>query len=134
MPLLQLIYLSSVNPKTGGVDPAPILVISRRNNARDGVTGMIYSDGARFLQVLEGPAPAVEGALRRIARDTRHTGLFVLSRREIHRREFGEREMAHCVPGEEADGFFDRVGRIVARASEDARATFQGFANVRRAA
>lgn len=58
----------------------------------------------------------------------------MLSRRALHRREFGDWQMAHRTPGEDADGFVARVGRIVAHASDDLRATFQGFAEVRRAA
>lgn len=134
MSLLQLVYVSSVNPKTGGVDPAPILVASRRNNARNGVTGMLYSDGARFMQVLEGPAEAVEATFKRIHRDTRHRAIVELLRREIQRREFGDWEMAHRVPGDDADAFVERIGKLVARASEQVRATFKGFAEVRRAA
>ena len=132
--MLQLIYVSSVNPKTGGVDPAPILVVSRRNNARDHITGMLYSDGARFLQALEGPEAAVEAAFQRIGRDTRHRAIVTLSRRIVQRREFGEWQMAHRTPGEDADAFVARVGKIVARASADVRAIFEGFADVRRAA
>ncbi len=132
--MLQVIYVSSVNPVTGGVDPAPILVVSRRNNAREGITGMLYSDGGRFLQVLEGPAEAVDAALARIRRDQRHRGMVEVSRREVKIREFGSWEMAHRTPGEEAEAFISRVAKLVARASEDVRATFEGFADVRRAA
>jgi len=132
--MLQLIYVSTINPKIGGVDPAPILATSRRNNARDELTGMLYSDGLRFLQVLEGAEEAVERAFERISRDTRHRAIVVLSRRTTHRREFGDWQMAHRTPGEDADAFVARVGKIVARASEDVRATFRGFAEVRRAA
>jgi hypothetical protein len=132
--MLQLIYVSSINPKTGGVDPAPILVTSRRNNARDQITGVLYSDGLRFMQVLEGPDEAVERAFKRISRDTRHRAIVVLSRRPVHRREFGDWQMAHRTPGEDADAFVARIGKIVARASDEVRATFQGFAEVRRAA
>jgi len=58
--MLQLINISSINPKAGGVEPAPILVASRRNNARDRDTGLLYSDGLRFLQVFEGPEDKVD--------------------------------------------------------------------------
>lgn len=70
--MLQLIYVSTINPKAGGVDPAPILVASRRNNGRDRITGMLYSDGQRFMQVLEGPDYKVEETFKRISRDARH--------------------------------------------------------------
>ena len=92
------------------------------------------ADGARFMQVLKGPKEAVEAAYKRIGRDTRHRAIVELVRREIQRREFGEWEMAHRVPGDDADAFVERIGKLVARASDQVRATFQGFAEVRRAA
>lgn len=44
---------------------------SKRNNARDGLTGALLYDRGRFVQVLEGPADRVGQAVSRIARDNR---------------------------------------------------------------
>ena len=49
--LRQLVYISTATPGTA-VDPAPILTASRRNNARDRITGLLWFDGKRFLQAL----------------------------------------------------------------------------------
>ncbi|RYD62298.1 MAG: BLUF domain-containing protein [Sphingomonadales bacterium] len=131
--MLQLVYVSSANRREA-IDPANILATSRRNNLRDGITGMLYSDGARFLQVLEGPELKVEAAYARIEADPRHRAIVILSRRTIDAREFGEWEMAHHIPGSDADAFVDRVKALAAGASSNVRATFEGFARVRRAA
>ena len=59
--LRQIIYASE---RTGGREAAAdelrrILEQSRHNNAIDGVTGLLWSDGRRFMQVLEGPDESV---------------------------------------------------------------------------
>ena len=131
--MLQLVYVSSANRREAP-DPVRILATSRRNNHRDSITGLLYSDAARFLQVLEGPEAKVEEAFARIQADPRHRALVVLSRRTVEAREFGNWEMAHYVPGSDADGFLERISKLAANASSDVRATFEGFAKVRRAA
>jgi hypothetical protein len=131
--VLQLVYVSSVNP---GVVVAieAILATSQRNNARDGITGLLYADRARFLQALEGPAAAVEAAFARIQADPRHRAIVALSRREIEVREFGSWNMAHRAPGSDADAFIAHVAMLAENASANIRATFEGFAQTRRGA
>lgn len=131
MALLQLIYISTV---VGQPSNAEILTASRRNNARDGLTGLLYSDGVRFMQVLEGPTEQVETAYARIKLDPRHRAAVVLSRRLVEEREFGLWKMAARAPGEESEAFLARVESMVAGADANVRATFDSFARVRRAA
>lgn len=132
--MLQLVYVSSVSPGASGTDPASILAVSRTNNTRDDITGLLYSDGVRFLQALEGPDDKVQAAYERIRQDPRHRAIVILSRRAIDAREFGDWSMAHRTPGGDADRFITRVGELAAGAAPAVRATFEGFAAVRRAA
>lgn len=129
--MLQLVYISTAVGMPSG--PA-ILAASRRNNRRAGISGLLYADGKRFLQALEGPQEVVEEFYERIRRDPRHRAPVVLSRREVAEREFGNWDMAERLPGEEADAFLARVGDLVAGADASVRATFDGLAQVRRAA
>ena len=56
----RLIYLSSAVRLATRDDLAQILGAARRNNRRDGVTGLLmYHDGT-FLQILEGEETAVD--------------------------------------------------------------------------
>ena len=126
-------YISSA-ANCAPIDVAKILTVSRRNNARDAITGLLYVDGRRFLQVLEGPTDAVERAFARIAGDPRHRAVVTLSRRAIEAREFGEWAMAHHMPGVGADAMIARISERLAAASPNVRATFEGFAKIRRAA
>lgn len=131
--MLQLAYISSST--TRGVDGLDgILAVSRRNNARDGITGLLYADGVRFLQVLEGEPAWVESAFERIREDARHRGVVILSRREIAAREFGGWDMAARRPDADGTAFMERVERLVVNASPAIRGTFAGLAKVPRAA
>jgi hypothetical protein len=131
--MLQLTYISSASPGAA-VDPQPILATSRRNNARDGITGLLYFDGVRFLQVLEGPDAQVRAAVDRIRADTRHRAIVILSQRQIQMREFGNWDMAHYGPGADVEAFLTRIADLTADAAPNVRATFEGLARVRRAA
>ena len=131
--MLQLVYVSSANPAMPA-EMGPILTTSRANNRRDGITGLLYSDHRRFLQVLEGPGEKVELAIERIRHDPRHRAIVVLSRRDVAAREFGEWEMAQYFPGSDADRFVARVSDLAANAAPDVRATFESFVKLRVAA
>ncbi len=129
--MLQLVYISSAVDKP---DIAAILAVSRRNNARDGVTGLLYADGVRFLQALEGPADRVEAAFARIGRDPRHRAVVVLSRRTVDEREFGPWQMAHRAPGADGAMVMGQVAPLLSRTHANVRATFDGFMRINRAA
>ncbi|SEM41377.1 Sensors of blue-light using FAD [Sphingomonas gellani] len=127
--MLQLVYISSA---VGRIDVSAILAVSRRNNRRDGITGLLYADDKRFLQALEGPEAMVTAAFARISRDPGHRALVTLSRREVEGREFGEWAMAARTPGQDGEAFLDHVDALVSRVDPNVRATFEGFARIKR--
>ena len=129
--MLQLVYISTAR---GPVDMTAILRVSRRNNARDAVTGLLYHDGRRFLQALEGEEAEVEAAFARIAADPRHRAVVVLSRRTVDTREFGPWEMAERRSGSDGDALVRQVEPLLATASPNVRGTFDGFMRLGRAA
>jgi hypothetical protein len=129
----QLVYISTAAYGVAA-DPAAILATSRRNNARDRVTGLLWFDGKRFLQALEGEEEVVDRTFRRIQADPRHRAMVVLSSRTIAEREFGEWAMDYRAPGMDADRAVERIGRLAANAAPEVRATFESFTRVRRAA
>ena len=130
--MIQIVYISTAKV---GADALPqILAVSRTNNARDAITGLLYAGGGRFLQVLEGPSLKVDLAIARIAKDPRHRAVVTLSRREIAEREFGAWSMAVSDAGELADNFVARVSALVANAAPSVRATFESLAAMKHAA
>lgn len=130
--MIQLVYISTARGDTHR-QRGDILLHSRRNNARDSITGLLFDDGVRFLQVLEGPDDAVDAAFHRIRADPRHRAVVTLSRRAVATREFGEWEMASLAPGMEASEVIERLDKLIAGASPNVRATFDSFARMRAA-
>ena len=129
--MFQLVYISSA---TGPLQTRDVLDASRRNNARDGITGLLYFDGRRFLQALEGDREVVERTYARIVADPRHRAPVVLSKQDVPHREYGAWTMAERTPGIDGDAFVAQVSALVANASPAVRATFDSFVQVRRAA
>lgn len=133
----QLTYISTAHPGTTAQDVDAILSVSRRNNARDGITGLLIYDGKRFLQALEGYGPLVDAAFARIKADPRHRAAVMLSLRQPPVKEFGRWEMA-C---QKVDAMADRgslgeiVDALVAQVPDpNTRALFSSFARVKRQA
>ena len=85
--MMQLIYSS----RPFGFDEAAlngILIISRRNNPRDEITGALICRHDLYLQLLEGPQAAVEARYDTIARDNRHLEVVKRVSRQVSERLF----------------------------------------------
>ncbi|MBV9078155.1 MAG: BLUF domain-containing protein [Methylobacteriaceae bacterium] len=93
MSLTQLVYVSQ--NRAAGTARSPlaelrtILDVSRRNNARDNVTGYLVFDARWFFQVLEGERAAVMQTFARIGKDPRHGEVTLLGMFEKADRDFG---------------------------------------------
>jgi hypothetical protein len=122
--LRQLLYVSSSNPAGTKVALDPIYDASRHNNAIDGVTGLLLSDGRRFVQVLEGSDEAIESTMSRIRADRRHNRIEVLRDAQVPAREFGYWSMADRSRGERADEFDERLRLMLRNASDATREAF----------
>jgi hypothetical protein len=110
----QIVYFSTA----AGHQDAPtidgILTVSRANNARDAITGMLVAGGNRYLQVIEGPPRKIGALIDAICRDDRHVGVTVLVDRHIEAANFADWSMAFF---EEPDlgvceSFKELVGRM----------------------
>lgn len=128
-PLEQLLYISTIAP-SASVDMPSILAISRRNNQASDITGLLMFNGKRFLQVLEGPADAVEATLTRINRDPRHRAQVVLGRKTVDHRQFGEWSMAFRDGQAPSDAaVYESIYAKVADTSPNLRAELVAFAS-----
>ena len=76
--MLSTVYVSRSSYPFTDDDLANLLLTSRSNNARLGITGMLLHREGRFIQVLEGPDEAVRARLAVIARDPRHTAVHTI--------------------------------------------------------
>jgi hypothetical protein len=123
----QIVYVSLSSVPGDSADLVGILNQSRHNNAIDGITGLLWSDGKSFLQAIEGPRVSVEACFERIKRDTRHYYLTVLSDRRITTHEFGSWNMVHRRANEEASVYDAQVRRLLHQASNEVRAHFMAL-------
>ena len=93
--LVQTIYYSAVNASLTAKDIEQILQSSRKNNAAKQLSGILAFNGQYFLQALEGLRSEVCETLSVIAKDPRHTAIYITSHREIAERDFSGWDMAY---------------------------------------
>ncbi len=93
--LEHLIYESHATGSTESLlNLAAILSEAQRNNDRDGLTGALAAHDERYIQVIEGPASALDNLMRRLEQDPRHRNIVILDRAPIVSRAFGQWAMA----------------------------------------
>jgi acylphosphatase len=92
--LVSIVYVSSGVQHFEKQEIVDILQVSRKNNARLGITGfLVYQDG-NFMQVLEGTEQDLSELMHSIERDQRHRGVIVLLKTAITERQFPQWSMA----------------------------------------
>lgn len=95
--LERLIYASrSVTAGGAGLSEQVRIIIAKsihKNRLAD-ITGFLTFCGDQFLQLLEGPAGAVEETFARISQDDRHADVTVIARGPVERRLFRDWNMA----------------------------------------
>lgn len=91
--LMCLVYVSAASKPMDEGDLLELLRQSRRNNERDGVSGLLLYAGGRFMQALEGEQETVLALYRRIAMDARHARVTTLIKFAIPERSFAEWSM-----------------------------------------
>ncbi|QEL55318.1 BLUF domain-containing protein [Chromobacterium paludis] len=92
--LVRLIYCSRAQQP---IEPAlvdEILSAARKYNPPLGITGLLCYSKDAFVQVLEGSRVHVNRLYLKLARDTRHHSLMLLSFSEIEQRKFANWSMA----------------------------------------
>ncbi|MEO8621281.1 MAG: BLUF domain-containing protein [bacterium] len=93
-PLFFFAYASSAIAPMSDADLTALLAVSRRNNIRDQLSGLLLYRGGSFLQALEGEEETVRAAMIRIGRDPRHHAVVPLYEGRTEARLFGEWAMA----------------------------------------
>ena len=86
--LFHYLYTSRCVYPQGDVSNLDILREARARNRTLAVTGYLLRDKSRFLQVVEGPEPAVTALIAAIARDGRHFDFRLLGQGPLDRRFF----------------------------------------------
>lgn len=91
--MIEISYISTATSAMSTQDLLALLQQSRKNNADNGVTGMLLYGNGTFLQVLEGDERAVDALIANIRKDPRHTNLKMLHRKTVERRQYSDWSM-----------------------------------------
>jgi hypothetical protein len=84
----------------------PLLRKARQYNQQVNLSGLLVHTNGQFLQVLEGPEPALSNLFARIIDDPRHYDVHTLAYGPVAERAFADWRMAYA-PANEA--FFERI-------------------------
>jgi redox-sensitive bicupin YhaK (pirin superfamily) len=95
MYLCQTAYYSTPSVALDDDTVQSILGVSRETNADLNITGALFYNGTRFIQVLEGERTALSKLLIKIAGDPRHTDFVILGFRPINERLFSSWSMTY---------------------------------------
>lgn len=112
----QIIYTSVTTTASGRAadDCAAILRVAAARNGLDGITGLLYTEDASYLQTIEGPEESVADLFADISADPRHRDIRILVDRAVDEREFGDWMMVHRDRRETTDAFDQRL-RVLLR-------------------
>jgi len=98
-PMKYIVYVSQAGKPLKTDELKALLDHSRKRNVETGITGLLiyrfnpdYTRG-NFVQVLEGPAAAIDDVWDRIASDDRHHTIVVVEEGETANRMFGDWSM-----------------------------------------
>lgn len=80
-----VLYTCVASHKMDSDELAAILEISRINNAKRGITGILFYKNREFLQLLEGEETVINKLLETISKDDRHSGLVILLKDNLPR-------------------------------------------------
>ncbi len=101
-PLKQLIYTSIANTFPEKIASPEFVAKIQAKNHSFGITGSLAWHDKMFMQIIEGPASAVNRLFAEILQDRRHQSIVLISERIVHSREFPNWDMAVVSLGTES--------------------------------
>ena len=99
--LTSLLYISTATTKHSEEELLKILEVSRSNNLKAGITGVLCSGGGHFIQVIEGPQKAVLESYLSILDDTRHKDCLLIGMAPLKERNFEKWSMGYIQASED---------------------------------
>lgn len=92
--LTRLLYVSDYS-HNHDFNAEQMLAAAIQRNKENQITGALWFTGSQFIQVLEGGRHAVSETYHRIAGDTRHHNIELVSCNAVHERLFPEWSMGY---------------------------------------
>jgi hypothetical protein len=90
-----MLYVSSAVLGLNEREVASIVKASQLNNHQLGVTGILLYNSGNFMQLLEGDEEKVEALYEKIKKDRRHTGVSLLIKETITKKNFDNWQMGY---------------------------------------
>ena len=119
MQIHTLVYCSQAAEGLTRDDLERIAQTAQAFNLRNEITGMLLYSGESFIQVLEGPLPALELLYGKIKEDERHHDVECLMCTPLMRRRFGQWSMGVFDASESAELDRDKLRFICDKAQGD---------------
>jgi hypothetical protein len=88
--MIQISYVSAAAHPLTAEELLALLEQCLKNNAANGITGMLLYGNGTFLQTLEGDEKTIDALVERIRTDPRHAKIQFLSRTSIQSRHYSE--------------------------------------------
>ena len=88
--MISLVYHSKVSPGLTATDIANIYKVSVEWNKAFEVGGLLFSDGKRFVQIIEGKSDIITGLFKKILNDRRHGDARLVVAEPLMERHFGD--------------------------------------------
>lgn len=121
----RIVYASTATARTDDDTQIDILRQSRANNGLNGISGILLSDGRRFLQVLEGTPEAIAHVFAQISADPRHAEVRTLHDELDSRRIFSGWTMASMSDDRQTEAIRERLQVLLRSAPEGIRDEFE---------
>lgn len=90
----SIVYVSTATRSLNLEALEEMLEVSRRNNQRDGITGMLLYVEGNFMQAIEGAPDRIGDLYQRLHRDPRHHAVTTLVDEPLAHRHFAQWSMA----------------------------------------
>lgn len=111
--LFELIYTSVTPARLSDDAVMGILSQARENNQAKTITGLLYYDGQRFLQIIEGFETDIEALYQSISQEDRHKDVELLHKDSIEARSFENWNMAYeALPNDKGEDVEDPLAII----------------------
>ena len=95
--LHRIIYLSSVSKDLTNEEVHNLLLLSKINNKKNNISGLLLFIDGNFIQVLEGDKDTINDLFQKIEKDTRHKNVTKVIEDTIESRQFENWDMGFSV-------------------------------------
>jgi len=116
----RIVYLSTATRLMSDADLMEVLRVSRVNNARDNVTGLLLYQGGNFIQLLEGESAAIDMVYERIEKDPRHHSCLRMLDGESEERLFPDWSMGFRPNASLSTALKDEIAELIVKAPQEA--------------